>query len=332
MPSVASHLKFIGNMNIAEKRIPQDGRMTHKIGGREIDLRISILPSIHGEKVVIRIMNSLGVELTKDKLGFLPSNLEKFEKMLMSPHGIILVTGPTGSGKTTTLYAALKEKTRGDINIITVEDPVEALISGLTQVQVNPKAGLTFAAALRSILRQDPDVVMIGEIRDEETAEIATRVAITGHLVLSTLHTNDAASAILRLTDMKIEPFLVAASLVGVISQRLIRTICPKCKIAYKASSEEAYILGVAEGTLLYKGNGCESCKKTGYRGRIAIHEVMPITPRIRRAIHDRKTSDEIQVYAIEDGMISLKENVRVLVVNGTTTLNEMNEIFYGES
>lgn len=331
--SVVSRIKFIGNMNIAEKRIPQDGRITYNHNGRKMDMRISVMPTVYGEKVVIRLLSTAGLDFTKEQLGFLPENLSVFNKILSQQNGIILVTGPTGSGKTTTLYTALKDKRRTDVNIITVEDPVEAFIPGITQVQVNPKAGLTFASALRSVLRQDPDSVMIGEIRDEETAQIAVRVAITGHLVFSTMHTNDAPSAVIRLIDMGIEPFLVSASVIGVISQRLVRKICPRCKKSYTPNEQDLRFLELDENSAvtLYKGDGCDFCNRTGYKGRTAIHEVMPVTAEIRKAINEKRNMDELRELAASQGMISLQDNAKKLVLNGTTALHEYVEMFYGE-
>ena len=282
IPSVVSRIKFLGGMNIAEKRIPQDGRISARIGGREIDLRISVLPSVFGEKVVIRITTALGLEMKKEKIGFLPENLKKFNAFLHTDHGIILLTGPTGSGKSTTLYTALREIMRDDINIVTVEDPVEMILPNVTQVEVNEKAGLTFPAVLRAILRQDPDVVMIGEIRDRETAEIATSVAITGHLVFSTLHTYDAASSVVRLADMGVEPYMISAAVVGVISQRLVRKLCPHCREEYEADDRVLRMLGAepGSGVRLFRKHpgGCPYCSGHGYIGRTAIHEIMPVT------------------------------------------------------
>ncbi|MFZ2540006.1 MAG: GspE/PulE family protein [Oscillospiraceae bacterium] len=328
--SVVSRIKFIGGMNIAEKRIPQDGRINYKIGEKDIDMRISVLPSVFGEKVVIRIVTALNFALVKEQIGFLPENLEKFNKLLKNNHGIILLVGPTGSGKSTTLYTALKEIMRDDINIITVENPVEMIIPKITQVEVNPKAGLTFATALRSILRQDPDVVMIGEIRDSETAEIASSVAITGHLVLSTLHTYDAVSSIVRLTDMGIEPYMVSSSMLGVIAQRLIRTLCTKCKEEYDAPDDEMQLLGVQTETnlKLYRSNGCSYCGGTGYKGRMAIHEIMTVSTAIKSCINRGENMDKIKEIAIDEGMITLDENMRRIVIDGKTSVHEMLEVY----
>ena len=285
---LVTRIKILAGLNIAEKRIPQDGRIMVNVGDKEIDLRISILPVVNGEKIVIRILNTGGSIISKNELGMSEENIKKLDRIVSNPHGIILVTGPTGSGKSTTLYAILKELNSNSINIITVEDPVEFTMSGINQVSVNEKAGLTFASGLRSILRQDPDVVMIGEIRDEETAEIAIRAAITGHLVLSTLHTNDAPSSIVRLMDMGIKPYLVSTSVIGVLAQRLVRKICINCKEEYEASIYEKGILGqdVEKPLILHKGNGCGYCNKTGYSGRIGIYEIMEITRKHRECIN----------------------------------------------
>lgn len=270
--AMVTRLKIMGNMDIAEKRIPQDGRVQVTLSNMPVDLRLSVLPTVNGEKVVIRILGSTGAALTRSQLGFSPQNSERFDMLLKSPNGIILVSGPTGSGKSTTLYTVLNEVNRPGINVITVEDPVEYRMEGISQVQVNNKAGLTFASGLRSILRQDPDVIMIGEIRDSETAEIAVRASITGHLVLSTIHTNDAPSTITRLVDMDIQRYLVSASLVGVVAQRLVRRICTKCKVSRPIDAVEMKLLKLEQPQEVYKGMGCPHCNNTGYKGRIAIH------------------------------------------------------------
>jgi len=330
IPSVVSRIKFIGGMNIAERRTPQDGRINYKIGDKEIDMRISILPCVYGEKVVIRITTALSFALVKEDIGFLPENLTKFNQLLRNNHGIILLVGPTGSGKSTTLYTALKEIMREDINIVTVENPVEMIIPNITQVDVNAKAGLTFSSVLRSILRQDPDVVMIGEIRDAETAEIATSVAITGHLVLSTLHTYDAPSSVIRLLDMGVEPYMVSSAMLGVIAQRLVRTLCPHCKEEYWANEEDLDTLGLEKGTRLklYRAKGCSYCAHKGYLGRTAIHEIMPVTPAIKSCINHGKSVDDIRETAIKEGMISLDKNIKQIVMDGTTSIDEMIEIY----
>lgn len=322
IPSVTSRIKFIGNMNIAEKRIPQDGRINYRVAGKEVDFRISVLPSIFGEKIVMRITTSLGMELKKENIGFLPENLQKFNHLIKSNRGIILVTGATGSGKSTTLYTALREVMSEDINIITVEDPVEMIVPGITQVQTNEKAGLTFAAALRSILRQDPDIIMIGEIRDGETAGIASAAAITGHLVLSTLHTYDAPSSVARLIDMGIEPYMVSSALLGIVAQRLVQRLCTNCKEPYEPDENERKALGIPldEKITLYRKCGCEKCNKKGYKGRIAVHEVMLLTTTIKRAITSGMGTEELRDLAVKEGMIPMKENVRRDVLEGTTS------------
>jgi type IV pilus assembly protein PilB len=330
MPAIAARIKIIGGMNIAEKRLPQDGRISVEVDGREYDLRVSILPTIFGEKIVIRIADKKAFILSRDQLGFNKSEEEQFHKMLLNPHGIILVTGPTGSGKSTTLYSAINEINSPNINIITVEDPVECVIEGVNQVQVNKKTGMTFAAGLRSILRQDPDVIMIGEIRDRETAEIAVRAAITGHLVLSTLHTNDAPSSVLRLIDMGIEPYMVASSMVGVIAQRLIRNICSNCKTEYLASDEAMNVLGLTEERpLLYRGRGCPMCNNTGYRGRHGVYELITVTKRHKEMINNRCSEEELRNYSIASGMVALRENVVKRVLDGETTVDELIHIAY---
>lgn len=325
IPSVTSRIKFIGNMNIAEKRIPQDGRINYRVGGKEIDFRISVLPSVYGEKIVMRITTSLGMELKKESIGFLPENLEKFNHLIKSNRGIILVTGATGSGKSTTLYTALNEIKSEDINIITVEDPIEMLQEGITQVQTNEKAGMTFATALRSILRQDPDIIMVGEIRDGETAAIAVQAAITGHLVLSTLHTYDAPSSVARLVDMGVEPYMVSSALLGIIAQKLARRLCVDCKEAYSPDMNERISLNLDqnEPITLYRKCGCEKCNKKGYKGRIAVHEIMLLTTNLKRAITEGKSTDEIREIALKEGMIPMKENVRIDVLKGLTSFEE---------
>ncbi len=325
IPSVTSRIKFIGNMNIAEKRIPQDGRINYRVGGKDIDFRISVLPSVYGEKIVMRITTSLGMELKKESIGFLPENLEKFNHLIKSNRGIILVTGATGSGKSTTLYTALNEVKSEDINIITVEDPVEMLQTGITQVQTNEKAGMTFAAALRSILRQDPDIIMVGEIRDGETAGIAVQAAITGHLVLSTLHTYDAPSSVARLVDMGIEPYMVSSALLGIIAQKLARRLCVECKEAYEPDMNERIALNIPQDQkiTLYRKCGCDRCNKKGYKGRIAVHEIMLLTTTLKKAITENKSTDEIRVLAVKEGMIPMKENIRRDVLQGLTSYEE---------
>lgn len=327
--ALATRIKIMGKMDISEKRIPQDGRVETIIENRAIDMRISVLPTVYGEKIVIRLLDRNAIIVSKEELGFTKHNLELFDKIIKAPEGIILLTGPTGSGKTTTLYTILKELNQINKNIITVEDPVEYRLNGVNQVQVNTKAGLTFASGLRSILRQDPDIVMVGEIRDAETAQIATRAAITGHLVLSTLHTNDTASTISRLIDMGIESYMVSSSVVGIIAQRLVKRICPKCKEAYEASSEEMGFLHRDEKTTLYKGKGCNACSGTGYSGRIAIHEVMVMDREIRNMIDKGNSIDEIKDKAISKGLSTLNESCKELVLSGITTMEQLIKITY---
>jgi type IV pilus assembly protein PilB len=321
-----TRIKILAGLNIAEKRIPQDGRIITKIGNSNVDLRVSILPIVNGEKVVIRILNRDNYKVGKEKLGLSKENLKKLERIISSPNGIVLVTGPTGSGKSTTLYSILSEMNSTDVNIVTVEDPVEYTLNGVNQVNVNNKAGLTFASGLRSILRQDPDIVMIGEIRDEETAQIAIKAAITGHLVLSTLHTNDAPSSIIRLIDMGVEPYLVGTSITGVIAQRLVRKICPYCKEEYLASDYEKSVLkGKKEGELkLYKGFGCGHCNDTGYIGRIGVYEIMEITREHRDTINNTKDGNVLRDISIENGMTTLAEECIKLVLDGVTTMDEL--------
>ncbi len=330
MPAISARIKIIGGMNIAEKRLPQDGRISIEVDGKEYDLRVSILPTIFGEKIVIRIADKKAFVLSRSQLGFNEYEEQQFHKMLLNPHGIILVTGPTGSGKTTTLYSAISEINSPDINIITVEDPVECVIEGVNHVQVNTKTGMTFAAGLRSILRQDPDVIMIGEIRDKETAEIAVRAAITGHLVLSTLHTNDAPSSVLRLIDMGIEPYMVSSSIVGVIAQRLYKKICSNCKMEYSANDDEKRILGITDKEpVLYKGRGCPMCNQTGYRGRHGVYELISITKKHKEMINNKCSEEELRNYSIQNGMVSLRDNLVKKVLAGDTTIDELVRIAY---
>ena len=327
--AVVTRLKIMGDMDIAEKRIPQDGRIQTTFNGMPVDLRLSVLPTVNGEKIVIRILGGRGVALDRKKLGFNERNSGLFDEILKNPNGIILVSGPTGSGKSTTLYTVLKEINKPGINIITVEDPVEYYMSGVNQVQVNPKAGLSFASGLRAILRQDPDVIMIGEIRDAETAEIAVRASITGHLVLSTIHTNDSASTVTRLIDMGIEPFLVAASLVGVISQRLVRRICEKCKQEKTTDPMEMKLLKLSEPARIYEGKGCPHCNDTGYKGRIAIHEVLVVDKEIRQLIDRQGPTEELRNLAAEHGTATLRDNCTELVLDGVTTIEELIKVTY---
>lgn len=329
--AMVTRIKILGKMNIAEKRLPQDGRIGVTLENNQLDLRVNVLPTIYGEKVVIRLIYRTGMQLRKEQLGFYPEDLDKFTSLLKNPHGIILVTGPTGSGKSTTLAAALRELNRPNVNIITVEDPVENMIDGINQVHVNVKAGLTFANALRAILRQDPDIVMIGEMRDSETCSIAVRAAITGHLVLSTLHTNDAPSSITRLIDMGVEPFMVATAVQGIIAQRLVRKICSNCSMPVSLTEEEAELLKVPMDTVVYKGKGCQVCNNTGYKGRMAVHEVMTLNAGIREMIAKGANANEIKEAAIQNGMNTLWINTRRNVLEGKTTVEELLRVAYGQ-
>ncbi|MCU1426431.1 MAG: type secretory pathway, ATPase PulE/Tfp pilus assembly pathway, ATPase PilB [Actinomycetia bacterium] len=328
---VISRLKVMAEINIAERRIPQDGRIGMKIGGRAIDLRVATLPIVYGEKVVMRILDKSQALMRLEDLGFLPETLDRFQTSYRKPYGAILVTGPTGSGKSTTLYAALNTINHPDRNIITVEDPVEYRLAGINQVQVNPKAGLTFASALRSILRADPDIILVGEIRDRETSIIAIEAALTGHLVLSTLHTNDAASTPLRMVEMGVEPFLVTSALDCVVAQRLARRLCEKCKEAYQPSEAELPLAGWPMEQLnggdwptLFRASGCSACGRTGYRGRFALHEVMLVSEEIERQIIERRSTEDIQKTAIMEGMLSLKSDGLRKVARGDTSLEEI--------
>lgn len=331
--AIVSRIKIMGEMDIAEKRLPQDGRSQTVEQGREIDLRISTAPTILGEKVVIRVLDKQAVVLDVGAIGFSSDNLARYRMLYAQSYGMVLVTGPTGSGKTTTLYATLTELNTPVKNLITVEDPVEYRLDGINQIQVNQKAGLTFANGLRSILRQDPNVVMVGEIRDLETAQIAVRAALTGQLVFSTLHTNDAAGAVTRLIDMGIEPFLVASSVLGVVAQRLVRLICPDCKIAYNPepdSFERTFLeLKPDDKVQLFKGSGCQHCGQTGYRGRMAIHEVMKVTGALRELIENKVSSEEIAAMAKKEGMITMRMDGIAKAYQGQTTVTEVMRVAF---
>ena len=331
LPAIAARVKILGGMDISEKRKPQDGRITMVVDRTEYDIRVSSLPSYFGEKIVMRLADKMALTKSKSELGMRPEELKHFDRIISNPNGIFLVTGPTGSGKSTTLYTALSELNSEAVNIITVEDPVEASIGGINQVQVNPKADLTFATALRSILRQDPDIIMIGEIRDAETAEIAVQASITGHLVVSTLHTNSAAASITRLTDMGIESYLLADSLVGVIAQRLVRRLCPKCKQAREATENEKRILDRPkdECVTIYDPVGCAYCGNTGYYRRTGVYEIMEVTPALKRLISKQASSAEIQSLAIAEGMHTLHTAAALYVLDGTTSIAEMLRITF---
>ena len=331
VPPVISRLKIMSNLDIAEKRLPQDGRIMVRLGGKEVDIRVSTLPTYFGERVVLRLLSKESILYSTKELGLLPDDYSLFSNLIKTPHGIILVTGPTGSGKTTTLYAALSEINREEINIITVEDPVEYQLEGISQVQVKPDIGLTFANALRSILRQDPDVIMVGEIRDRETAEIAVQAALTGHLVFSTLHTNDAPSSVTRLVDMGIEPFLVASSVVGVVAQRLVRKVCPYCRVSYEPSKQELKDLDIPDfDGLFYRGKGCDHCMGTGYLGRTAIYEILVIDKDVRKLILEGSDSDEIKEFTVKRGMRTLKMDGAEKVKMGITTPEEVLRVARG--
>ena len=332
LPAISARIKIIGGMDIAEKRKPQDGRITIIVDRKEFDVRVSILPTVFGEKTVMRLTSKDGLTKPKSGLGFTPEEIEVFDGILSNPHGIILVTGPTGSGKSTTLYTSLSELNKEEVNIITVEDPVEANINGINQVQVNVKAEMTFAAALRSILRQDPDIIMIGEIRDGETAQIAVQAAITGHLVVSTLHTNSAASTVTRIIDMGIEPYVAGDALVGVIAQRLVRRLCTSCRVPRLADDDEKVVLGVEDpedDVVIYEPVGCPLCNDTGYSGRIGVYEMMPVSKALQSVIARGATADVIEKQALEEGMSTLKMSAARHVLKGTTSLAEMKKIVY---
>ena len=333
LPAIIARVKIIGGMDISEKRKPQDGRITIMVDRKEYDIRVSVLPTVFGEKVVMRLALKNAMTRAKSELGLKPRELEVFDHIVSNPHGIILVTGPTGSGKSTTLYTALSELNQEDVNIITVEDPVEANIDGINQVQVNNKADMTFANALRSILRQDPDIIMIGEIRDAETAGIAVQASITGHLVVSTLHTNSSAATITRLIDMGIESYLIADSVVGVIAQRLVRRLCPNCKKARLATDKEKQLLHVDldEDVTVYDKVGCPQCAETGYHGRIGVYEIMQITPELKRVIAHMDGTEAIKKQALKDGMHTLRMSAAEYVLDGTTTVSEMLRVSFEE-
>ena len=332
LAGITARIKIIGGMDIAEKRKPQDGRITIMVDRREFDVRVSILPTVFGEKTVMRLTSKDGLTKPKSALGFDAEQEKVFDNILSNPHGIILVTGPTGSGKSTTLYTSLSELNTEDVNIITVEDPVEANINGINQVQVNNKADMTFAAALRSILRQDPDIIMIGEIRDGETAGIAVQAAITGHLVVSTLHTNSAASTITRLIDMGIESYIAGDAVVGVIAQRLVRRLCTTCKQPRLVEDEERVQLGISadeEDVIIYEPQECPLCNDTGYAGRIGVYEMMPVSRELQAVIASGATADVIEKQALKEGMLTLKMGAAKHVLDGITSIAEMNKIVH---
>lgn len=331
LPAISTRIKVIGGMDISEKRKPQDGRITQIVNRQEFDIRVSILPTVFGEKIVMRLTSKSGLTKDKSQLGLNPRDLVKFDRILKHPHGIILVTGPTGSGKSTTLYTSLSELNTEDVNISTVEDPVEANIDGLNQVHVNPKAGLTFASTLRSLLRQDPDIIMIGEIRDQETASIAVQASITGHLVVSTLHTNSAASTVTRLLDMGIVDYLLADALVGIIAQRLVRRLCPECKRKRLATEEEMNMLAIKNKTpkMIYEPVGCPKCDNMGYKGRIGVYEIMEVTQKVKQVIAKGGNAEAIKRAALQEGMFTLRMSATELVLKGVTSVTEMRKVSF---
>ncbi len=334
--AIISRLKIMARLNIAEKRLPQDGRIKLKVHGREVDVRLSVIPMLHGEGIVMRLLDKGRMQFSLERLGMSGKLREKFDRLIRLPHGIVLVTGPTGSGKTTTLYSALLDIKSEDTKIITTEDPVEYQLEGINQIQVHPKIGLTFAASLRSILRHDPDIVLVGEIRDHETAENAIQASLTGHLVFSTLHTNDAPSAYTRLVDMGIEPFLVASTIEGVMAQRLVRVLCEKCRTPYKPRRDDLpsdfpWDEFIEQGGMLYQNAGCRNCRETGFTGRQGIFELCETTDAVRQLAHDRTSSWEIRKAALADGMRTLRQDAWLKVLEGRTTVEEVLRVTKGD-
>ena len=327
LAAIISRIKIISGLDIAEKRVPQDGRFGLVMNGKAIDFRVSVLPVVHGEKVVIRILDRSNVLVSRAKLGFSDHNSALFDTLIKIPEGVILLSGPTGSGKTTTLYAILRELNHPAVNIITVEDPVEYHLDGIHQVQVNQKAGLTFASGLRSILRQDPDIIMVGEIRDAETADIATKAAITGHIVLSTIHTNDTASTVSRLADMGIEHYMISSAVKGVVAQRLVKRLCTNCRREKVTTPEEMVMLRLDRPVKINEPGGCNACSGTGYSGRIGVHEILVMDRAIRNMVTGGATADTIKEKAVENGMHTLSQSCRMLVLQGVTSLTELNRI-----
>ena len=323
--TVISRLKIMGGMNISERKIPQDGRAMYSAKGKDIDLRINSMPTVHGEKMVLRLLDKSAGSVSRQSIGLEGEDLEKYEALLKNTSGVILIVGPTGSGKSTTMCAMLRQLCSEETNIMTLEDPVEYDIPGVNQCQINEKTGMTFAAGLRAILRQDPDIISVGEIRDGETAQIAVRAAITGHLVLSTLHTNDAVSVIDRLEDIGVEPYLISSALRGVISQRLVRKVCPHCKKAYKPHAEELEMLGMPEDSdaVFYRGEGCQECFHTGTRGRRAVFEILTLNSHLRRMVSNKADSETVKETALREGFVTMKENCRRLVLRGEISAAE---------
>ncbi len=327
-PAITSRIKVMANLDIAERRLPQDGRIELQVAGHPVDLRVSVLPTMYGESVVMRVLDRGNVELSLDRVGFSPDEFKLVNRLIEKPNGIVIVTGPTGSGKTTTLYAALSTLNRPEVKILTAEDPVEYDIDGLCQVQVNPEVELTFAKALRSFLRQDPDVILVGEIRDLETAQIAVQASLTGHLVFSTLHTNDAPSSIVRLLDLGLEPFLLTATLEAIIAQRLVRTICPKCKEQFTPSEEQLMELELrpedVRGRSFYRGRGCDNCNGSGYRGRMGLFEILVIDDELREMVMNQSSTAAVRAEARRKGMRTLREAGLSALLNGQTTIDEV--------
>jgi type IV pilus assembly protein PilB len=317
-------MKIISRLDITERRVPQDGRISLKIGQKTVDFRVSTMPSKYGEKIVIRILDKEAQVLDLDKLITYGPTLALVRQMIKKPYGIIYVTGPTGSGKTTTLYSALAELNSPGVNILTAEDPIEYDLSGITQVQVNRDIGLDFARVIRAFLRQDPDIILVGETRDTETAKIAVQAALTGHVVLTTLHTNDAPSTFVRLVEMGVEPFLIATSLVGIVAQRLVRRICPRCREPFPADQTASKFLGLREGTTIYRGVGCDGCNQSGYKGRVGVYEVLVANEEIKHMVAQNAGTQEIRGRAADLGMKTLKEYASILLTQGVTTIDEV--------
>jgi type IV pilus assembly protein PilB len=327
--ALVSRFKILAKLDIGEKRVPQDGRIPLRVEGREIDLRVATLPTVWGEKVTMRILDKSSILIGLEQLGFESNDLKRFRELINKPYGIIFSTGPTGSGKTTTLYAVLNELNGVDRNLISIEDPIEYQLPGVAQAQVNVKAGLTFAGGLRSMLRQDPDIVMVGELRDKETAEVAIQASLTGHLVLATIHANDSASTITRLFHMGVEPYLVASSVICILAQRLVRKICPECKVDYTPPPEALQRLGIPPGTKLYRGQGCEFCRETGYLGRVGVYEMMQLDDELRLLITEEASAPDIRRKALELGMYTLQQDGIRKVIAGVTSIEEAMRVLF---
>jgi type IV pilus assembly protein PilB len=329
--SVIARVKIMSGMDIAERRVPQDGRFNVSVRNKVIDVRVSTLPTVYGEKIVMRLLDKSGGKVSTDSIGLSGSDLEKYRRLIRMKNGVLLIVGPTGSGKSSTMYAMINELNKPEVNLVTLEDPVEYNVDGVNQVQINEKTGMTFASGLRAILRQDPDIIAVGEIRDGETAEIAMRAAVTGHVVLSTIHTNDAAGTIERLLDIGVEPYLIGSALKGVVSQRLVRRICPSCRTEYEASAEELEELGLPANSkrILYRGTGCPECFNSGYKGRTAVFEILTVTRGLRHLISSGASRAQIEdaLTAPESGFVTLQQNAAQMVLDGVTTLEEINRV-----